>query len=129
MTTPIDPNVKRDNYHQWVSENDSYPKHSHQYIVSSYVGSPKRFYRNFGPFDSQDDAMGWMREYVKKYTTKGFITGYRTMPVCEVLPAGSDENVVGAMEAIARGIIENRGELDQGAECILRNNLWDLYDS
>jgi uncharacterized protein YozE (UPF0346 family) len=128
MTTPIDPNVGRDNYHQWVSENDSYPKHSHQYIVSSYVGSPKRFYRNFGPFDSQDDAMGWMREYIKKYTTKGFITEYRTMPVCEVLPACGGE-VAGALKEISSNLLENQGKLDPDFERTLRDNLWDLYDS
>ena len=88
MRTHIDPCTEREDYLQWVSENDSYPEHSHQYLVSSYVGSPKRFYRNFGPFDSQDEAMNWMGEYVKKYTTKGFITEYRAMPVCEALLFG-----------------------------------------
>lgn len=80
--------LSRESWLEQVEQNDSYPKHSHQYIVSSFVGSPKRFYRNFGPFNSQEEAMSWMREYVKKYTTKGFITEYRTMLVCEALLFG-----------------------------------------
>ena len=80
--------LSREGWLEQVEQNDSYPKHSHQYIVSSYVGSPKRFYRSFGPFKSQEEAMKWMGEYVKKYTTKGFITEYRTMPVCEALLFG-----------------------------------------
>jgi hypothetical protein len=91
MMTHIDHRIGRNDYLQWVSENDSYPTHSHLYIITSYVGSPKRFYRNFGPFNSQEEAMSWMREYVKKYTTKGFITEYRTMPVCEALLFGCGE--------------------------------------
>lgn len=77
--------LSREGWLEQVEQNDSYPKHSHQYVVSSYVGSPKRFYRSFGPFKSQEEAMKWMSDYVKKYTTKGFITEYRTMPVCEAL--------------------------------------------
>jgi hypothetical protein len=51
------------------------------------------------------------------------------MPICEVLPASRDENVVGAMEAISRDFLENQGKLDPDAERVLRVNLWDLYDS
>lgn len=41
MMMHVDHRTERNDYLQWVSENDSHPKHSHQYIVSSFVGSPK----------------------------------------------------------------------------------------
>jgi len=84
--------TKEDCY-QFIRENDSYPKHSHQWVVTTYTANPFKegggrgdaFYRNFGPFESKDGAKNWIDSYKVKYTTRGFITKYQVLGLCEVL--------------------------------------------
>lgn len=120
--------MNKEKWFEHIEQNDCYPKHSHCFIVSSYVGSPKRLYRNFGPFSTQEEAMEWMRDYVKRYTQPGFITEYRTVPICEVLPADSSESVVEELKAISSNLLENQKILNPDFERTVRENLWDLYD-
>ena len=81
--------MSKEEYYQWIEENDTYPKHSHQYIVRTYIdshdGAIEVFYRNFGPFRNKEEAKEFIVNYKKKYTTKGFITQYSIQPLCEVL--------------------------------------------
>jgi hypothetical protein len=78
-------NLTKEEYYQWVKENDSYPKHSHQWIVRTYTGSPGMFYRNFGPFETQAKAKSWFDNYRKQYTKPGFISTFSIEAICEAL--------------------------------------------
>jgi len=82
--------MNKEEYYKWIEENDTYPKHSHQYIVRTYtdagVYNPNEvFYRNFGPFGNKEEAKEFIENYRVKYTTKGFITRYSIQPLCEAL--------------------------------------------
>ena len=81
--------MTKEEYYQWIEENDTYPEHSHQYIVRTYIdnfdGTDEMFYRNFGPFENKDEAKEFIENYRVKYTTKGFITRYSIQPLCEAL--------------------------------------------
>ncbi len=85
--------LAKERYYQFVYDNDKYPKHSHQWIVTTYTTNPFKtdggrnhaFYRNFGPFDSKDDAKSWIDAYKAKYTKRGFITKYEVLGLCEAL--------------------------------------------
>ena len=46
-----------------------------------------------------------------------------------VTSAGLDSKVVETLRQIHHELLENQGKLDPDAERILRDNLWDLYDS
>jgi hypothetical protein len=43
------------------------------------------FYRNFGPFETKEEAKEFIENYKVKYTTKGFITRWYVQPLCGVL--------------------------------------------
>jgi len=89
----IDP--AKEAYYEYISQNDSYPEHSHQWVVTTYIADPREgnnkgkpaFYRNFGPFDSKETAKEWIESYKAKYTTRRFITKYEVLGLCEVLPS------------------------------------------
>ena len=76
--------MDREEYYKYIEENDTYPEHSHKWIVRTYTGD-KLFYRNFGTFESKEEAKEFIENYKVKYTTKGFITRYSIQGVCEVL--------------------------------------------
>ena len=81
--------MSKKEYYKYIEENDTYPKHSHQYIVRTYIanfdGTDKMFYRNFGPFEAKNIAKEFIENYRVKYTTKAFIVWYSIQPLCEVL--------------------------------------------
>jgi len=66
-----------------TEKNDTYPSHSHKWIVRTYTS--EEFYRNFGTFETKEEAKEFIENYKVKYTTKGFITRYSIQGVCEVL--------------------------------------------
>jgi hypothetical protein len=76
--------MSKEEYYKWIEENDTYPKHSHQWIVKTYIDN-QMFYRNFGPFETKKEAKEFIKNYKAKYTTKGFITQCSIEALCEVL--------------------------------------------
>ena len=76
--------MDREEYYKYIEENDTYPEHSHKWIVRTYTGD-KLFYRNFGTFETKEEAKEFIENYKVKHTTKGFITRYSIQGVCEVL--------------------------------------------
>ena len=74
----------KDEYYKWIEENDTYPSHSHKWIVKTYIDN-QMFYRNFGTFETKEEAKEFIENYKKKYTTKGWITRYSIQGLCEVL--------------------------------------------
>ena len=76
--------MNKEDYYKYIEENDTYPEHSHKWIVRTYTGD-KLFYRNFGTFETKEEAKEFIENYKVKYTTKGFITRYSIQGVCEVL--------------------------------------------
>jgi hypothetical protein len=82
--------MNKDAYYDWIAENDTYPEHSHKWIVrtytdTSYFNPNELFYRNFGPFETKEEAKEFIENYKVKYTTEEFITRYSIQPLCEVL--------------------------------------------
>ena len=79
--------MNKDNFYQWVEENDTYPEHSHKWMVGVYnkYEGVEAIHRYFGTFDDKLKAREWASEYKDKYTTTGFITNIRIFPICEVL--------------------------------------------
>ena len=63
--------MSKEEYYKWIEENDTYPEHSHQWIVRTYTGG-ELFYRNFGTFETKKEAKEFIVNYKKKYTTKGY---------------------------------------------------------
>ena len=76
--------MDREEYYKYIEENDTYPEHSHKWIVRTYTGG-ELFYRNFGTFETKEEAKEFIENYKVKHTTKGFITRYSIQGVCEVL--------------------------------------------
>lgn len=81
--------MNKEEYFKWIEENDFYPKHSHKWIVRTYIdsydGAIEEFYRNFGTFETKEEAKEFIENYKKKYTTKGFITRVSIQALCEAL--------------------------------------------
>ena len=79
--------MNKDEYYSWIAENDTYPEHSHKFIVGVYnkYEEVKGLHRYFGPFDTNKDARVFAAEYRDKYTKPGFIVDIRVFPLCEVL--------------------------------------------
>jgi hypothetical protein len=46
--------MNKDAYYEWIDENDTYPKHSHKWIVGLYnkYESVEALHRYFGPFET-----------------------------------------------------------------------------
>jgi hypothetical protein len=68
--------MNKEEYYKYIEENDTYPSHSHKWIARTYTdrGAPyndKMFYRNFGPFETSQEAKRFLDNYKAKYTTKG----------------------------------------------------------
>ncbi len=78
--------MNKDEYYDWVAENDTYPEHSHKWIVELYTGlSVDSYFRSLGPFDAKEDAHKFSQHYKKTYTKRGFICRVSIKPLCEVL--------------------------------------------
>jgi hypothetical protein len=54
-------------------------------FIYSYDGTGEEYHRNFGTFETKEEAKEFIKNYKVKYTTKGFITKYHIQPLCEVL--------------------------------------------
>lgn len=78
--------MNRDKYNDWISENDTYPKHSHTWVSKFYhrlPGSQKEtLYRQFGPFPDKEEAAKFAHEYLVNFATKGFLTRWEIFPLC-----------------------------------------------
>ena len=50
--------MDREAYFKHIEENDTYPEHSHKWIVRTYIdsydGAVEEFYRNFGTFETKE---------------------------------------------------------------------------
>ena len=79
--------MNKDEYYSWIAENDTYPEHSHKFIVGLYnkYEGVRALHRYFGPFGTQKEAREWAADYKDKYTKPGFITEIRIFPICDVL--------------------------------------------
>jgi len=77
----------KDAYHDWIDENDTYPSHSHKWIVGLYnkYEGVEALHRYFGPFDTREDAKVFAADYREKYTKSDFITRSKIFPLCEVV--------------------------------------------
>lgn len=84
--------MNKEEYYKWIEDNDTYPKHSHQWILRTYTagpfndigGSKHIFYRNFGPFETSQEAKRFIEDYKTKYTTNGFISMYSIEAICSI---------------------------------------------
>jgi hypothetical protein len=77
--------MNKEEYYKWI-EDDTYPEHSHQWIVITYTGGRcECFYRNFGPFETQEKAKSWIDNYKRQYTKPGFISKISIEAICAVL--------------------------------------------
>jgi hypothetical protein len=74
----------KEEYFEYIEENDTYPEHSHKWIARTYI-EHYMFYRNFGTFETKEEAKEFIENYKVKYTTKGFITRCSIQALCEVL--------------------------------------------
>lgn len=79
--------------------------------MTRYMGS------NFDDFLSNDDLLGDC-ELVAQERVLDHVTS-----------AGFDSKVVETLRQIHHKLLENQGKLDPDTERVLRDNLWDLYDS
>lgn len=79
--------MNKDAYYNWIDENDTYPKHSHKWIVGLYnkYEGVEALHRYFGPFDTKEDAKVFAADYRDKYTKPDFITRSKIFPLCEVV--------------------------------------------
>jgi len=78
--------MNQEEYYDWVEENDTYPEHSHKFIVGLYNGDSSEFlHRYFGPFETKKEAKIFAADYREKYTKPGFISSVRVFPLCEVV--------------------------------------------
>jgi hypothetical protein len=83
--------MNKEDYYKYIEENDTYPPHSHKWIARTYtternyIPVETLFYRNFGPFETKEEASEFIADYKMKYTTRGFITRTSIEPLCEAL--------------------------------------------
>ena len=82
--------MDKEEYYKYIEGKDNYPSHSHKWIVRTFTDTSdfnpnELFYRNFGPFETKEEAKEFIENYKVKYTTKGFITRYSIQGLCEVL--------------------------------------------
>ena len=79
--------MNKNAYYDWIEENDTYPEHSHKWIVALYNRHEgvEGFHRYFGTFETKKEAKVFAADYRKKYTKPGFISNVRVFPLCEVV--------------------------------------------
>jgi hypothetical protein len=78
--------MNKDAYFDYINSQDTYPEHSHKWIVGLYTGGRcEILHRYFGPFEDKLQAKEFAADYREKYTKPGFISSVRVFPLCEVL--------------------------------------------
>jgi hypothetical protein len=79
--------MNKDEYYDWIAENDSYPEHSHKWIVGLYTKYEgiEAIHRYFGPFLNKNDAKIFSSNYREKYTKPEFISSVRIFPLCSIV--------------------------------------------
>jgi len=79
--------MNKDAYYNWIDENDTYPEHSHKWIVGLYnkYEGVEGLHRYFGTFETKKEAKVFAADYRKKYTKPGFISSVRVLPLCEIV--------------------------------------------
>jgi hypothetical protein len=78
--------IDQELHYDRISQQDTYPEHSHKWIVGLYTGEhPEFLHRYFGPFSTKQEAKVFALDYRKKYTTPGFISSVKVFPLCEVV--------------------------------------------
>ena len=80
--------MNKDEYYDWIDSQDTYPEHSHKWIVGLYTPDGGRFdmlHRYFGPFEDKLQAKEFAANYREKYTKPGFISSIKIFPLCSVL--------------------------------------------
>lgn len=79
--------MNKDSYYDWIEENDTYPEHSHKFIVGLYnkYEGVEALHRYFGPFEDKKTAKEFAANYREKYTKPGFLSSVKIFPLCEVL--------------------------------------------
>ena len=55
------------------------------YTDTSDFNPNELFYRNFGTFETKEEAKEFIENYKVKYTTKGFITRYSIQALCSII--------------------------------------------
>jgi len=64
-------------------EYDTYPETSQSYVISVF-DNKDMLHRNFGPFETTEEAKEWFSDYYYNHTKKGFVSRYYINPLCEV---------------------------------------------
>ena len=79
--------MNKDAYYSCIEDNDTYPEHSHKWIVGLYnkYEGVEAFHRYFGTFETKQEAKEFAADYKEKYTKPGFISSVRCFPLCEVV--------------------------------------------
>ena len=79
--------MNKEAYYNWIEDNDTYPGHSHKWIVGLYnkYEGVEALYRYFGTFETKQEAKEFASNYREKYTKPGFISSVRCFPLCIVL--------------------------------------------
>jgi hypothetical protein len=79
--------MNKDEYYNWIAENDTYPVHSHQFFVALYTKYEgiEAIHRYFGTFPTREEAKVFAANYRDKYTKPGFITMTRIFAMCGVV--------------------------------------------
>ena len=67
--------MDKEEYYKYIEENDTYPEHSHKWIVKTFTDTSdfnpnELFYRNFGTFETKEEA----KEFVLKFGKEEFIS-------------------------------------------------------
>lgn len=78
--------MNKDEYYEWVEENDTYPEHSHKFLVGVYTKYEgiEAIHRYFGTFETKEEAKVFAADYREKYTKPGFILTVKILPLCVV---------------------------------------------
>ena len=79
--------MNKEEYYSWIDENDTYPEHSHKWMVGLYnkYEGVEALHRYFGVFGTNIEAKEFAAKYREKYTKPGFITSVRVFPLCIVV--------------------------------------------
>jgi hypothetical protein len=79
--------MNKDEYYDWIDQNDTYPEHSHKFFVALYTKYEgiEGYHRYLGTFETQEQARVFAADYKDKYTKPGFISRTKIFPLCEVV--------------------------------------------
>ena len=79
--------MTKEEYYKWIEQNDTYPEHSHKFLVALYTKYEgiEAIHRYFGTFDTREEAKIFATDYKEKYTKPDFISRTKILPLCEAL--------------------------------------------